>query len=78
MEIRDVVASLREQALEQRLRIESLQSQVSMLERFTWNLLMECRKSVVDGVLEIVWDPETNVLSTVDSPERTDDEPTLF
>lgn len=76
MEIRDVVHSLREGLLQQQLELKSLQSQVAMLERFTWNMLQTVTRQ--DGV-DLVWDLETNVVSTVDSPEGTDNaDPTLF
>lgn len=86
MEIRDVLASLREQCLELRLEQASLRSQVNLLERFTWNLLTDLRRAVDAGLVEFTWTMEdedtaaSTVDSTVDSPERTDPDanPTLF
>lgn len=82
MEIRDVIHNLREENLRLSRRLEALQSQVELLERFTWNLLKEVREAMSEGV-QILWDLDetldeaSTVDSTVDSPERTNDA-TLF
>lgn len=80
MEIRDVIGNLREENLRLSRRVESIASNLSLLERFTWNLLKEVREAMNEGA-QIIWDLGDELAtaeSTVDSPERTDDENTLF
>lgn len=88
MEIRDVVGNLRGAQLQLSLELQSIRSQVNMLERFTWNLLTDLRRAVESGQVVYTWElapdeaygsNESTVDSTVDTPERTDDgDPTLF
>lgn len=82
MEIRDVIGNLREENLRLSRRVESIASNLSLLERFTWNLLKEVREAMNEGC-QIIWDlgdelAAADAASTMDSPERTDDEQTLF
>jgi len=71
MEIRDVIHSLREKSLEHSLAIQSLRSNVEMLERFTWNLLTALQ---AEGAVTVTFaDPEEE---TEDAPPPAD--PTLF
>jgi len=77
MEIFDVISSIRTDLLELKLEQARLQTTVSLLEGFTWNLLRDLRDAIAEGEVTVTFEDD-DPPSTVDSPERTDDEPTLF